>query len=135
MGNFEVVEHTADWSLRIWGQDLESLLRHAAEGMNGLMVVDVTAVPRTTWRTLTLDAYDSESLLVEWLGELAYWAEMEGLIFPEFTLTDITPTHLQATLHGGPALELVKHIKAVTYHNLEIISKENGLEVTIVFDV
>jgi SHS2 domain-containing protein len=136
MADYEIVEHTADWSLRVRGRDLAELLRHAAEGMNGLMVGEgITAVLPTTTRTLTLDAYDAESLLVEWLGELAYWAEMEGLVFPEFTLTTVSPTHLQATLRGGPAPELFKHIKAVTYHNLEIIRTEDGLEVTIVFDV
>lgn len=136
MADYEIVEHTADWSLRVWGKDLADLLRHAAEGMNALMVGEgITAVLPTTTRALTLDTYDAESLLVEWLGELAYWAEMEGLVFPEFSLSEVSPTHLQATLRGGPAPELLKHIKAVTYHNLEIISTENGLEVTIVFDV
>ena len=50
-------------------------------------------------------------------------------------LTAVSPTHLEATLHGGPVTELVKHIKAVTYHNLAIVPTHRGLETTIVFDV
>ena len=136
MAGFEVIDHTADWSIRVWGRDLAELLRQAALGINTLMIGEDTAVslPAIT-RRLTLDADDAESLLVDWLSELAYWAEMEQVIFPEFVLTAVTPTHLQATLHGGPVAELLKHIKAVTYHNLAIIPTANGLETTIVFDV
>lgn len=135
MAGFEIVDHTADWSIRVWGRGLSDLLRQAALGMNALMIGEDTAVFLTLTRHLTLDAYDAETLLVDWLSELAYWAEMEQVVFPEFTLTAVSPIHLQATLHGGPVAELVKHIKAVTYHHLAITSTERGLETTIVFDV
>ncbi|MBP6473114.1 MAG: archease [Chloroflexi bacterium] len=136
MAGFAVIDHTADWSIRVWGRDLADLLRQAALAMNTLMIGEDTAVSLPTiTRRLTLDADDAESLLVDWLSELAYWAEMEQVVFPEFALTAVTPTHLQATLHGGPVAQLLKHIKAVTYHNLAITPTENGLETTIVFDV
>ena len=137
MANYEIVDHTADWALRVWGHNLADLLRNAAIGMNSLM----TGSPSTSsemeseTRTLTLDAFDSETLLVDWLTELAYFAEMEQLIFPTITLSNITPTHLEANIQGGIIPELAKHIKAVTYHNLEIIQTDDGLETTIVFDV
>ena len=137
---YEVVDHTADWALRIWGRDLADLFHHAALGMNSLMIGDTStnsaqAVPLTTSRTLTLDTFDQETLLVDWLSELAYLAEMEQLVFPAITLTNVRPTHLDAQILGGPVPELVKHIKAVTYHNLEIKETTSGLEATIVFDV
>ena len=136
MANYEVVDHTADWALRIWGHDLADLLRNAAIGMNSLMVgVPSTSSAIAITRTLTLDAFDRETLLVDWLTELAYFAEMEKFIFPIITLANVTATHLDAHIQGSPVTELAKHIKAVTYHNLEIIETSNGLEVTIVFDV
>jgi len=135
MAGFEIIDHTADWSIRVWGDDLAGLFRQAALGMNHLMIGEDTAVSPTLTRHLTLDADDAESLLVDWLGELAYWAEMEQAVFPEFKLTAVSPTHLTATLHGGPVAQLIKHIKAVTYHNLAITHTPRGLETTIVFDV
>jgi SHS2 domain-containing protein len=141
VSGFELIDHMADWSIRVWAPDLSALLATAALGMNRLMVADETAVPRTITRHLTLDAYDAESLLVDWLTELAYWAEMEQMVFPDVRVTAVPPTangapaHLEAHLQGGPAPELVKHIKAVTYHNLAITPTANGLEATIVFDV
>lgn len=133
--HFEIVEHTADWALRVFGRDLAQLLIHAAEGMATLLVEDPSAIPSGEVRRVELDAGDAESLLVEWLSELAYWAEMEQLIFTKFELSAVAPTHLEGTVHGGRAPELQKHIKAVTYHNLQIIQSEAGLEATVVFDV
>jgi SHS2 domain-containing protein len=72
---------------------------------------------------------------VEWLSELAYWTEAEMLVFREFDLIEVTPTRLRAVVQGGHAADLQKHIKAVTYHNLEIVDTGSGLETTVVFDV
>ena len=94
-----------------------------------------TKLLRDTKRHVELEAMDAESLLVEWLSELAYWAETEMLIFHRFELYNVTPNHLQAVIHGGHASGFKKHIKAVTYHNLEVIETEKGLEATVVFDV
>lgn len=132
---FEEVEHTADWALRVRGRDLRELLANAAFGMNHLLVSDLTSITADVERHIELEAFDAESLLVEWLSELAYWAEAEMLIFREFDLDQVTPTFLKTTIRGGRAPDLQKHIKAVTYHNLEIIETNKGLEATVVFDV
>jgi len=133
--HFEVVEHTADWAIRVIGTDLAQLFCHAAEGMSSLMAGDLEVLPLDVVRTLDLQAYDAESLLVEWLSELAYWAEMEQMVFRQFDLIEVTPTELKGTVRGGRAPMLHKHIKAVTYHNLAIIENDEGLETTIIFDV
>lgn len=131
----EIVEHTADWSLRVRGEDLGQLFRYAAVGMAMLMVEDPAALPDDVERNLALEAYDAESLLVDWLNELAYWAEMEQIVINQINIKEISETRMAATVRGGKAPVLDKHIKAVTFHNLAIKSTDSGLEVTIVFDV
>jgi len=74
-------------------------------------------------------------LLVQWLGELAYWAERDGFVAPQVEWEAFLPTSLAATVRGGRLAELQKHIKAVTYHDLAIRPIGDGLEATIVFDV
>jgi SHS2 domain-containing protein len=133
--DFEEIEHTADWALRVRGHDLRELLVNAARGMSRLLVPDLTVISTDVERHFELDAFDAESLLVEWLSELAYWAEADMLVFREFDLRQVTPSHLEAIVRGGRAPNLQKQIKAVTYHNLEIITTDNGLETTVVFDV
>jgi SHS2 domain-containing protein len=132
---FEEVEHIADKALRIVGINLKELMISAAQGMTQLMVGDVSKISNKIKKSIELQAVDAESLLVEWLGELAYWAETEMLVFKKFKVTDITATRLQATIWGAKVPELEKHIKAVTYHNLEIRQTPKGLEATVVFDV
>jgi SHS2 domain-containing protein len=132
---YEVVEHTADWSLRIYGRDLGQLFENAARGMASLLVADLSALAADEERRFDLEAFDAETLLVDWLGELAYLAEDEQLVFHDFELQDVSENHLSAVVRGGRAERLVKHIKAVTYHNLEIVKTDAGLTVTVVFDV
>lgn len=132
---FEEIEHTADKALRIFGSDLTELFISAATGLNHLMVADISDISTEIEKSIELDAIDAESLLVEWLSELAYWAESEMLVFKKFRIQKATATHLQAKIFGGNTSMLEKQIKAVTYHNLKILKTSNGLEATIVFDV
>ena len=132
---FEEIEHTADQALIIYGRNLEELLLNAARGLNSLMGIDEDHNSTPITKSIKLDAIDAESLLVEWLSELAYWAEAEMLIFSKFDLQTIRPTHVKALICGSRVTQMKKHIKAVTYHNLEIVKSETGLAATVVFDV
>ena len=132
---FEEIEHTADSALLVSGRTWEELLENAAHGMNTLMVTDVSAIGTQIQKQASVEAPDAEGLLVEWLSELAYWAEKELLVFSRFEFHQVTSTIIQATLFGGHMQEMQKHIKAVTYHNLEIVNTDKGLTATVVFDV
>ena len=132
---FAVVEHTADWALWVQGADLAELLVNAARGMNSLLVADVKAVAPVERRLLRLEAFDQESMLVEWLSELAYLAERERFIGREFDVQQASAERLEVVVRGGRARSLQKHIKAVTYHNLAVLDTGTGLETTVVFDV
>ena len=132
---FEEIEHTADRVLRIYGSNLEELLLNAARGMNSLMVTKHVPCSEHQEKFVELDAMDTESLLVDWLSELAYWAEIEMLVFHEFKIESVSPTHLGARIYGTRVTQLENHIKAVTYHNLDIVQTEKGLTATVVFDV
>lgn len=132
---FEIVDHTADWALRVYGADLAQLFINAARGMTSLMVADPAHIPLQEERSVELEAFDAETLLVDWLSELAYWAEAEMIVFWSFQVSAISDTYLIARVAGGYVPELLKHIKAVTYHDLAIRRTDAGLETTIVFDV
>lgn len=133
--DYEIVEHTADWSIRARGRDLAHLLISAAYGMSSLLVTDLEAIGLDVERRVVAEGFDRESILVEWLGELAYLAEREALVFRHYELERATPREVRAIVRGGKAPELHKHIKAVTYHNLEVKETPEGLQATIVFDV
>lgn len=133
--DFEIVEHTADWSIRVRGDDFARLLVNAAYGMATLLAPDLQALAPGEERLVEVEAFDRESMLVEWLSELAYFAERDSIVYWEFEVHLATPERTRMTARGAPVPQLLKHIKAVTYHNLEVRETEHGLEAEIVFDV
>jgi len=130
---FREIEHTADWELEVWAKDLPSLLEQAGRGMYLLAGFKLQAGPRVS-RSFKLAVNDNESLLVDFLSELLWIAEHEGLAFDAYDLS-IDINWLNAKLDGAPITCFSKEIKAVTYHNLNIINSGDGLQVRIVFDV
>jgi len=132
--HFEEVEHTADIAIRVWGHDLAELFANAAYGM-ACQLADPDGVSRVIEQSIELEAYDAETLLVAWLGELLYLGEREDCVFAAFDLLEVTSTQLRAVAWGGAVQEHRSHIKAVTFSDLEIVRTGAGYETTIVFDV
>jgi SHS2 domain-containing protein len=130
---FEEIEHTADWALRVWAPDHAELFRQAAIGMNILSDVNLDRGSRVE-EHLEISAIDIESLLVSFLSELVYYGEQDDLGFDSFEIT-INELTLRAKLSGGRITSRKKEIKAVTYHNLEVVATQTGYQVMIVFDV
>jgi len=128
------IEHTADWSIRVRGGDLRELFANAARGMFGL-IADLERVTPGVAHQVELEAFDAETLLVAWLGELLWLNEESDAVWVRYEIAELTSTYLRATVWGGPAPGQWKHIKAVTFHDLAIVETDAGYKVTIVFDV
>jgi len=134
LANYEEIEHTADWALKVRGRDLPALFTNAALGMMELAGVR-TGDDVGLERQIEIQAMDSESLLVDWLHELLLALELEHLAFREIDLKISDDRKLLGSIHVVPIVKLEKPIKAVTYNELHIQESPEGLETTIVFDV
>jgi SHS2 domain-containing protein len=132
LSGFEELQHTADWALHVWAQDIKGLFEQSALGMYALMEIKAD---KDTFveRELSLHGGDMEDWLVSFLSELLL-GEMEGLAFNQFEL-QVEPGVFNARMSGGKLLGIRKEIKAVTYHNLAVRQVDGHWEVTIVFDV
>jgi SHS2 domain-containing protein len=135
MFRYEEIEHTADVALRVHGKDLKELLKNAALGMANLICGKNFLSDDYTEEHVEIRADDGEGLLVEWLSELAFLVEIKSFIFQGVEILTLSETSLKANVFGKIARELKVHIKAVTYHNLNIIETGNGFEATVVFDI
>jgi SHS2 domain-containing protein len=133
IAGYREIEHTADWELQVWAPDLPALLETAACGMYALAHITLRESPRTS-RTFELPIIDRESILVDFLAELLFLEEEEGLAFDQFYFY-FNGNTLKARVEGAPIRGQTKEIKAVTYHRLQIRETGRGLEVNIVFDV
>ena len=130
---FEEVEHTADLAIRVRGRTLAELFANAAYGM-AAQVATLQDVAPTAVESIELEAQDTETLLVAWLGELLYLGERHGCVFTDFEMLEVTATKLRATVRGGSAREHLGHIKAVTFSEMKIVRSEEGFETMVVFD-
>ena len=141
---FREQDHTADRALKVWGEGFPDLLVGAARGMCSLMG-DLQNLAPEVWRTIRLDADDTEALLVDWLNELLFLIEQEGLLFVDFRIESVTHSETAWTgaagaamvAHVGGAVAPVTraHIKAATFHDLKLVEDGAGWSTAIIFDV
>jgi SHS2 domain-containing protein len=133
---FEEIEHTADIALRVYGGGLKELFCNAALGMFSLMA-DMALVRPQVERRLSLESMDHETLLVDWLNELLYMAEEHGEIYCEFDIATLSATEIVSQVRGmqHDSRNLLKQIKAATFHDLSIEQTAQGYTTAIVFDV
>ena len=130
---YHEIEHTADWALNVWAPDIKSLLVVAAKGMYALSGI-VTESNGDMVDVISLEYLDDESLVVDFLSELLYIGEIKNLAAVDYS-PRLSPTTLSVKLSLEKIIKQQKEITAVTFHNLEIIRTDKGIETTIIFDV
>lgn len=130
---FEEVSHTADWALRVWAPDFPHLAATALEGMFELMRVKTTS-DKAVERVIPLKGEDEVERLVSFLTEALYLLESEALALQGCDVT-VDGQEIWARSIARPVQSFSKLIKAVTYHQLEIVRTQYRLECTLVFDV
>lgn len=136
VGEWEEVEHTADSALRVSAPSLQELFVAAARGMFSLCAA-TTERSLTQVVTLTVEAPDRESLLIDWLNELLYLSTPAALqrAYLAFRFDAFTATALRATALGALVTEPRSAVKAATFHDLTIRDSGGGLETKLVFDI
>lgn len=132
---WQEIEHTADWSIRVWANTLSELYEQAAVGMLALLDGVVPEQAKATEYLYDLSDPDAETLLVDWLTELIWLIESDEVLLTkvEVNMPDAQTLHAEVIAVAGATYG--KHIKAATYHQLEITRTQQGYETTIVFDV
>ena len=135
--DFEIINHTADVGIIAYGADLSQAFANMAKGLFSL-ITDLDGVEEVLHRDAELTATDEESLLVEWLNELIYQFDVEGIIFKRFDIIQLDSTRLKARGYGEKVdksrHKLKMGVKAATYHMLKV-EKGKGGRVQVLFDI
>jgi len=128
MKRFEVLDHTADIGLIVYGKDLETLFENAGEGFFHL-ITDLRKVRRRVEREVEVRGKNLERLMVDWLSELLYLHDVENLLFKGFKVESVSEGQLRARVKGESFQEgihsIKTEVKAVTYHQIQV-RKEGG---------
>ena len=129
---FQEIDHFSDRAVLVTAPNVEELFQQAAQAMYTIMDVDCS--DEAFRRTFSLEAIDTESLLVSFLSELLSVAELENLAAQsvKFAFSNL---HLAVEVVLSPILKKVENIKAVTYADMNIKQTDEGYETVIVFDL
>ena len=136
--DYEILDHTADVCIRVFGKSLDELFENAARAMMEL-ITDREKINPSQEIEIEVRGETKEELLVHWLQEILFLHEVKKMVFKDFRLNLISETHAKGKAIGEK-IDIDKHelsfdIKAVTYHNLKIEPINDKLKVDIVFDV
>ncbi|HSB04318.1 MAG TPA: archease [Thermodesulfobacteriota bacterium] len=138
MKRFEVLDHTADIGLAIYGENLKALFENAGEAFFHL-ITDLKKVRRRIERRIEIGGESLDRLMVDWLSELLYLHDVENLLFKGFKVESVGDDGLKAIVKGEPFQEGVHviktEVKAVTYHQLEVRQERKGWRARVILDL
>jgi SHS2 domain-containing protein len=129
------VEHTGELELVLEAPDLPSLFEEAARALADLMAEDAGGPPTAPPEHVELAAADRASLLVDWLNELVYRADVAKRVYHDVHVVRATDRALRATLRGREPTAPRTAVKAATWHRLSVRETAVGLAATVVLDV
>lgn len=142
MTRYELMDHTADFGLRVFGQTLADLFHDAAMALFE-QIADRNGRAETSegsaQRRVEVEGEDLADIMVNWLRELLFLWNGEEFLVTHVDILSISERRLSATVRVepfNPAHHLIlNEIKAATYHGI-LVEKRGGEWVAeVIFDV
>ena len=139
---YELREHTADVAVAATGPDLGATFAAVADGMTAAMAETTPASGERV--ELTVTAESREALLFDYLDQLIYERDVEGVLPVENDATVRSEDDgdsegawtVVASYRGVPlAAVSARDLKAVTYSEMELSPIAKGWRAYVVFDV
>ncbi len=131
---FEILEHKADLKIRAFGKEKSELFLNAMLGM--FESAKYEAEGSKIKREIKISSLDLSSLLVDFLSEVLYLSEVNQEVYDEIQFKKFSDKNIEGILIGKKLKRIGVLIKGVTYHDLEIQQRKDGVwEATILFDI
>lgn len=146
MKDFEVLPHTADIKLRIYGKTKKELFINALNAMfqsispiaKGCEVKDgrIKCSQLIEQHVIEVHSTQLDLLLVDFLSEALYLSDIHNQAYFDAHIDKLTDDYIKATIYGVVVDRFdVVEIKAVTYHDL-VVKQVNGIwQAELVFDI
>ncbi|VVB76532.1 Protein archease [Candidatus Tiddalikarchaeum anstoanum] len=139
--NYEYLDtSTADLTIRAFGKDLKEAFTNSAMAVFNTMV-DAGSVSEQEIKLVSKKAKDIKSLFYDFIEEIIYFHDAEGLVFKTVKVEDIDEKNntLRAVFKGenfNPKKHKPKNnIKAITYYDMKISHKNSGFEIEFTLDL
>ncbi len=137
---FWFVEHTADAKFHAVGKTLDEAFANAALALFETMV-DTSLIQPSASVHLELEAEDVDELLYDFLCELLFVFDADGMVFSKFDVSIWHDVGWKLSCEcAGEHFEPLRHaprteVKAITLHELSVKSTNGGRELTVVLDI
>ena len=134
---YELIDHTADFGIRIFGTDAESLFKNGASALTDL-ITDPDLLKSAHTCVLRVSGDDWADLMVNWLRELLYlWTGEEKLV-QGVEIASICENAIAAAVtydeYAAGRHVIKNEIKAVTYHQIQVVDTGSGWQAQVIFD-
>ena len=138
MKRFEILDHTADIGLIVYGNNLQALFENAGEALFHL-ITDLRKVRRRVERRINIGGESLDRLMVDWLSELLYLHDVESLLFKGFKVESVGKDGLRAFVKGEmfrEGVHVIKtEVKAATYHRIEVRKERGRWKAQVILDL
>ena len=139
---YRFLEHTADAYIAAYGKNLAEAFENAAAAMFEVMT-DLGKVAPEVEDHVEVAAEDEQALLYSWLEALLVKSEINEMLYSKFEIFELTKTADEIKLKAkiwGEKFNPEKHVqkvgvKAVTYHQMEIIKEPAKTTVKFILDI
>lgn len=133
---YKTLEHPADLKMRFFGKTREELFLNGLLGMMENLKPEIQGLKTSIKRKITIKSIDLSTLLVDFLSEALYQAQVNKETYNNIKFDKITNTEIEGNFIGKKITGFNEDIKAVTYYNLDVHQKRDRTwEATIIFDV
>ena len=138
MGEFELLEHPSDIGVRARGGTREEALAAASKGLTSILV-NPAEVRTVEERHFTAVGSDEAAQIINWLNEILFFFDTEGMLFVDFHIDEWTGTQIIGRANGE-RFDIDRHefrtaVKAATYHQFESRETDAGWEIRVFVDV
>jgi SHS2 domain-containing protein len=136
---FQLLEHTSDVGILARGSNREEALIEASHGLTSILV-NPTGFRPVEERFFKASGSDDGAQVVNWLNEILFFFDTEGMVFVEFAIDSWTGAEIIGRARGE-RFDVDRHefrtaVKAATYHQFESHSTaDSGWEFRIFVDV
>jgi SHS2 domain-containing protein len=129
------VDHTSEVQLQVGAESLAGLAAESGRALGLFLLRGHPAEPAGEPRTIGVLSVDREALLVDWLNEILFLAEVERWVAVDFDVLETSSEHLTASARGVPVDEPPALVKAATFHGLAVEERDGGFRAEVIFDV
>ncbi|MBT8380502.1 MAG: archease [Ignavibacteria bacterium] len=139
--SFKFIDHTADVAVDLEADSLEELFSSAVEAFK-ISITDIECIEISDSIEIEITGASKEELLVDFLNEINFYVTTKKWLCCGIesikVFNDENEWELSAEVNGiklNSEKDLKQEIKSVTYHQMEIIAKNNMYSTRVVFDI